>query len=90
MVLLQVQAPWASRVRVIFLPATFGLPFSVQVIVWPDVYAAHRSTILASRLLAVRGQWQRGDGGVQHLLARDFEDLSPLLGRLVLGSRDFR
>ena len=63
---------------------------AVQVIVWPDVYAAHRSTILASRLLAVRGQWQRGDGGVQHLLARDFEDLSPLLGRLVLGSRDFR
>ena len=63
---------------------------AVQVIVWPDVYAAHRSTILGSRLLAVRGTWQRGDGGVQHLLARDFEDLSPLLGRLVLGSRDFR
>lgn len=63
---------------------------AVQVIVWPDVYAANRSTILGARLLAVRGQWQRGDGGVQHLLARDFEDLSPLLGRLVLGSRDFR
>lgn len=62
---------------------------NVQVIVWPDVYAAHRSTILRSRLLAVHGVWQRGDGGVQHLLARSFENLTPLLGRLTTESRDF-
>jgi len=62
---------------------------AVQVIVWPDVYAAHRSTILGARLLAVRGQWQRGDGGVQHLLARGFEDLTPWLGDLRTASRDF-
>lgn len=63
---------------------------NVQVIVWPDVYAAHRETIIHSRLLAVHGRWQRGDGGVQHLLARRFEDLTPLLGRLTTQSRDFR
>ncbi|HEY4082955.1 MAG TPA: error-prone DNA polymerase [Burkholderiaceae bacterium] len=63
---------------------------NVQVIVWPDIYKEHRSTILHSRLLAVHGQWQRGDGGVQHLLARRFEDLTPLLGRLTTESRDFR
>ena len=63
---------------------------NVQVIVWPDIYKEHRSTILHSRLLAVHGQWQRGDGGVQHLLARRFEDLTALLGRLTTESRDFR
>ena len=63
---------------------------NVQVIVWPDVYKEHRATILHSRLLAVHGQWQRGDGGVQHLLARRFENLTPLLGRLTTESRDFR
>jgi error-prone DNA polymerase len=63
---------------------------NVQVIVWPDVYRAHRATILHSRLLAVHGPWQRGDGGVQHLLARRFENLTPLLGRLTTESRDFR
>jgi len=62
----------------------------VQVIVWPKVYAEHRSTILRSRLLAVDGVWQRGDGGVQHLLARSFENLTPLLGRLTMESRDFK
>jgi error-prone DNA polymerase len=61
----------------------------VQVIVWKDVYQAHRSLILNARLLAVSGTWQRGDGGVQHLLARRFQDLSPLLGRLPTASRDF-
>jgi len=63
---------------------------NVQVIVWPDVYKAHRETILHSRLLAVHGRWQRGQGGVQHLLAERFENLTPLLGRLATQSRDFR
>ena len=62
---------------------------SVQVIVWPTIYAQNRSMILQARLLAVHGQWQAKDG-VQHLLARRFEDLSNLLGRLDVGSRDFK
>ena len=62
---------------------------SVQVIVWRQVYEQHRSVILHARLLAVWGEWQRGDGDVCHLLARRFEDLTPLLGRLRVDSRDF-
>ena len=63
---------------------------SVQVIVWPAVYAEYRSTILGSRLLAVQGVWQHGDGGVKNLLARRLHDLTPLLGRLTTESRNFR
>ena len=63
---------------------------NVQVIVWPQVYEEHRSTILGARLLAVEGIWQRGDGDVRHLLARGFTNLNPLLGRLPTESRDFR
>ncbi len=63
---------------------------NVQVIVWPQVYEEHRSTILGARLLAVEGVWQRGDGDVRHLLARGFENLNPLLRRLPTESRDFR
>ena len=62
---------------------------SVQVIVWPDVYAANRPLILAARLLAVQGVWQHQQG-VRNLLARSFEDLTPLLGRLQMESRNFR
>ncbi len=63
---------------------------NVQVIVWPQVYEDHRSTLLGARLLAVEGVWQRGDGDVRHLLARGFTNLNPLLGRLPTESRDFR
>lgn len=63
---------------------------NVQVIVWPQVYEEHRSTILSARLLAVEGIWQRGDGDVRHLLARGFKNLNPWLGRLATESRDFR
>ena len=62
----------------------------MQVIVWPQVYEEHRSTILGARLLAVDGVWQRGDGDVRHLLARGFENLNPMLGRLRAESRDFK
>jgi error-prone DNA polymerase len=63
---------------------------NVQVIVWPAVYEEHRNTILGARLLAVEGEWQRGDGGVRHLLAKGFTNLNALLGRLQTESRDFR
>lgn len=66
---------------------------SVQVIVWPDIYAAHRSVLLHARLLVVHGQWQRSRDGVCNLIAQRCEDRSELLGRLrgaMEGSRDFR
>jgi error-prone DNA polymerase len=63
---------------------------SVQVIVWPAVYAEHRIVVRAARLLAVHGVWQH-ENGVRHLVARSFDDLTPLLGRLALEqSRDFK
>ena len=66
---------------------------TLRVIVWPDVYAEHRSVLLQARLLAVHGQWQRSSDGVCNLIAQRCEDWSALLGRLrgaMEGSRDFR
>ncbi len=62
---------------------------SVQVIVWRRVRDAQRRVLLAARLLAVHGVWQR-QGTVGHLVAGRLEDLTPLLGRLGTRSRDFR
>jgi error-prone DNA polymerase len=68
----------------------------VNVIVWRSVREEQREALLASRLLAVRGVWQRdveSGGEVRHLIAEKLEDLTPLLGRLGhatrTGSRDF-
>lgn len=61
---------------------------SVQVIVWKALRDQQRETLLAARLMAVRGNWQR-EGAVCHLIAEHLEDLTPLLGRLATQSRDF-
>ncbi len=60
----------------------------VNVIVWPHVAQRRRKALLNSTLLAVRGRWEQVDG-VEHLVARDLEDLSALLGGLRTESRDF-
>ena len=60
----------------------------VNVIVWPDLAIRQRKPLLQSRLLAVRGRWERMDG-VEHLVAGRMEDLSDLLGTLEVPSRDF-
>jgi error-prone DNA polymerase len=60
----------------------------VNVIVWPHLAIRRRKALLQSRLLAVRGRWERVDG-VQHLIAGELDDLSHLLGELPLASRDF-
>jgi error-prone DNA polymerase len=60
----------------------------VNVIVWPHVAMRRRKALLGSRLLAVRGRWEKVDG-VEHLIANDLEDLSAMLGRLQTASRDF-
>ena len=62
---------------------------TTQVIVWRDVRDAQRQVLLGSRLLAVKGRWQR-QGMVCNLIAERLADLSPLLGRLATESRDFR
>ncbi|HZX77747.1 error-prone DNA polymerase [Lysobacter sp.] len=61
----------------------------INVIVWPDLAARQRKPLLDSTLLAVRGRWERVDG-VEHLIAGQLTDLSPLLGELQTTSRDFR
>ncbi len=60
----------------------------VNVIVWPHLAVRRRKALLQSRLLAVRGRWERVDG-VEHLVAGDLHDLSDLLGGLPVESRDF-
>ncbi|MBF6022584.1 error-prone DNA polymerase [Lysobacter niastensis] len=60
----------------------------VNVVVWPDVALRRRKALLGARLLAVRGRWEHVDG-VQHLIARDLQDMSHLLGELQTSSRDF-
>ena len=61
---------------------------SVQVIVWPTVKARLRAPLLQSRLMAVKGTWQR-EGDVRNLIAGHFEDLTSLLGQLATSSRVF-
>ncbi|MCM2335501.1 MAG: error-prone DNA polymerase [Pseudomonas sp.] len=61
----------------------------INVIVWPDLAMRQRKPLLGARLLAVRGRWERVDG-VEHLVARQLDDLSPMLGVLHAESRDFR
>jgi error-prone DNA polymerase len=60
----------------------------VNLIVWNDVADRQRKELLGARLLAVHGQVQK-QGSIVHILARRFEDLSPLLGRLATVSHDF-
>ena len=60
----------------------------VQVIVWKSLRDKQRKELLGSRLLAVRGKWQR-EGEVRNLIAGHLEDLTALLGTLAVGSRDF-
>jgi error-prone DNA polymerase len=62
---------------------------TVNVIVWKALRERQRQDLLHSRLLAVYGVWQR-EGDVRHLIARRLHDLTPLLGRLVTESRDFK
>jgi error-prone DNA polymerase len=62
---------------------------SVNVIVWRSVREQYRQALLASRLLAVAGQWQKTPEGVMHLVARRLLDVTPWLGRLGTASRDF-
>ncbi|MCF5930010.1 error-prone DNA polymerase, partial [Xanthomonas perforans] len=47
----------------------------INVIVWSHLALRRRRALLESRLLAVRGRWERVDG-VEHLIAGDLYDLS--------------
>lgn len=55
---------------------------------WLKLKAQLRGPLLRSKLMAVRGTWQR-DGDVRNLSAGHVEDLTRLLGGLATASRDF-
>ncbi len=60
----------------------------VNLIVWNRVAIEQRAALLESRLLEVHGKLQR-EGDVQHVIAQRLTNLSPLLGDLVVASRNF-
>ncbi|KAF1717378.1 error-prone DNA polymerase [Pseudoxanthomonas yeongjuensis] len=60
----------------------------VNVVVWEHVAQRGRKALLGASLLAVRGRWEQVDG-VAHLIAKDMQDLSAMLGGLQTSSRDF-
>lgn len=58
-----------------------------------DLKRRERAWFMTALSLAVLGTWRRdvGNGGeVRHLIATRLRDLTPLLGDLMTGSRDFR
>ncbi|KQY80128.1 error-prone DNA polymerase [Pelomonas sp. Root1444] len=63
----------------------------IQVIVYRGIWEKPhlRPVMLNSRLMAVKGRWQREDG-VCNIVAGHLEDLTPMLGKLATNSRDFR
>lgn len=60
----------------------------INVIVWPDLLERQRHEVLHASLLGVYGIWQC-QSGVRHLIAKRLVDLSHLLGKLEISSRDF-
>ena len=62
---------------------------SVQVIVWKSRRDRKRNELLNSRLLGVYGTWQY-EGDIRNLIAGHLVDITPLLGRLAVPSRDFQ
>jgi error-prone DNA polymerase len=62
---------------------------NTNVVVWNSVSERQRRELLQARLLGVIGEVQR-EGEVVHVVARELEDHSALLGTLTTRSRDFR
>ena len=60
-----------------------------NLIVWPRVQLAQRDAVFAARLMVVQGELQ-SELGVIHIIADKVRDYSHWLGRLTVGSRDFR
>ena len=60
----------------------------VNTIVWPSQVARFRREVTQGMLLEVRGQWQI-ESGVYYLVAGFIRDISYMLGKLEVNSRDF-
>ncbi|MGV3742737.1 MAG: error-prone DNA polymerase [Burkholderiaceae bacterium] len=77
--------PTAKGVMFVTLEDEVG---QVNVIVWPALIEKQRKELLGATLLGVYGIWQC-ESNVRHLVAKRLVDLSHLMGRLNVGSRDF-
>lgn len=55
-----------------------------NIVVWQKIYQRFRRAVIAGRLLRVTGPIQR-DGMVVHVVARQIEDISPMLDALAKG-----
>jgi len=62
---------------------------TVNVVVWASLAERQRRELVGAQLLAVDGRWETVDG-VCHLIAERLQDLTPLLGKLVVPSHDYR
>lgn len=62
---------------------------NINVIVWLATARAQKQAYLKSSILKVSGLLEKGDGGVIHVIAGKLEDLSHLLDKLRVKSRDF-
>ena len=60
-----------------------------NLIVWPKVQHAQREAVFGARLMIVQGELQ-SELGVIHVIAEKVRDYSHWLGRVRVGSRDFR
>jgi error-prone DNA polymerase len=60
-----------------------------NLIVWPSVQHSQREALLGARLMVVQGELQ-SELGVIHVIAQKIRDYSHWLGRVRVGSRDFR
>jgi error-prone DNA polymerase len=57
---------------------------SANTVVWPNIFAANRATVMSARFLVVHGRLQRA-GEVIHVVAERFTDLTGRLGALKTG-----
>ena len=62
---------------------------NINVVVWPHTARCQRRPLLNARLLQVRGTLERHEG-VIHVIAGRLSDLSHLIDRLSVSSRDFQ
>lgn len=60
-----------------------------NLIVWPSVQLAQREAVFGASMMVVEGELQ-SELGVIHVIAEKVRDYSHWLGRLPVGSRDFR
>jgi error-prone DNA polymerase len=61
-----------------------------NIIIWQRSARAQKNAYLNAKVLQVRGILERGNGGVEHIIAGRLIDLSHLLDQLKVNAREFR